>query len=106
MGSGDMLTGRLLPYYVGGKGLVIGVLYQWFKPDLANPMGLLLAGLLASVGLLCMVIEYFVVEIFPYSIGPELASLPGNLLQAGASLVLGLLLVLALHRSSFDPKIP
>ena len=83
-----------------------GWLYQWFKPDLAKPMGLLLAGLLASVGLLCMVIEYFVVEIFLYSIGPELASLPGNLLQAGASLVLGLLLVLALHRSSFDPKTP
>ena len=54
-------------------------------------MGLLLAGLLASVGLLCMVIEYFVVEIFFYSIGPALASLPGNLLQAGASLVVGLL---------------
>ncbi len=55
-------------------------------------MGLLLAGLLASVGLLCMEIEYFVVKIFFYSIGPALASLPGNLLQAGASLVLGLFL--------------
>jgi uncharacterized membrane protein len=76
----------------GGEGLVIGVLYQWLKPDLAKPMGLLLAGLLASVGLLCMVIEYFVVKIFFYSISPALASLPGNLLQAGASLVLGLLL--------------
>ena len=82
------------------------MLYQWFNPDLAKPMGLLLAGLLASVGLLCMVVEYFVVEIFLYSIGLELASLPRNLLQAGASLVLGLLLVLALHRSSFDPKTP
>ena len=90
----------------GGEGLVIGVLYQWFKPDSAEPMGILLAGLLASVGLLCMVIGYFVVEIFLYSMGPALASLPGNLLQAGASLVLGLLLVLALHRSSFDPKTP
>ena len=76
----------------GGEGLVIGVLHQWFKPDLAKPMGLLLAGLLASVGLLCMVIEYFVVEIFFFSIGPAWASLPGNLLQAGASLVLGLFL--------------
>ena len=68
------------------------MLYQWFKPDLAKPMGLLLAGLLASVGLLCMVVEYFVVEIFFFSIGPAWASLPGNLLQAGASLVLGLFL--------------
>ena len=76
----------------GGEGLVIGVLYQWFKPDLAKPMGLLLAGLLASVGLLCMVIAYFVVELFFYSVGPALARLPGHLLQAGASLVLGLFL--------------
>ncbi len=89
-----------------GEGLVIGVLYQWLKPDLAKPMGLLLAGLLALVGLLCMVIGYFFVEIFFYSIGPALASLPGNLLQAGASLVLGLLLFLALHRNGFDPKSP
>ena len=69
-------------------------------------MGLLLACLLALVGLRCMVIGYFFVEIFFYNIRPALASLSGILLQAGASLVLGLLLFSALHRNGCDPKNP
>ena len=88
----------------GFEGLVIGLLCQWFKPDLTRRLGLLLAGGLALVGLLCMVVGYFAVELFLYSLAPALASLPGNLLQAGASLVLGLLLALALYRGRFIPK--
>ena len=68
------------------------------------PFTLLIKGIeglligLAAVGLLWMVAGYFSVELWLYSLGPALASLPGNLLQAGASLVLGLPLALALRR--------
>jgi uncharacterized membrane protein len=90
----------------GVEGLVIGILCQWLKPDLNKQIGLMVAIGSASVGLFCMVTGYFVVELMLYSLGPAMASLPGNFLQAGASLVLGLLLVLALRRSRFDLKRP
>lgn len=88
----------------GVEGLVIGALCQWAKPDLGRLRGRLIAGGLAGVGLLWMVVGYFLVELLLYSLGPALASLPGNLLQAVASLVLGLPLALTLRR--LDLKSP
>ena len=88
----------------GGEGLLIGVLCRWFKPDLDRPFGVLMGGGIAAVGLFWMVAGYFAVELFLYSLGPALASLPGNLFQAGASLVLGLLLALLLRRTRFALK--
>ena len=88
----------------GVEGLVIGALCQWVKPDLGRLRGRLIAGGLAGVGLLWMVVGYFLVELLLYSLGPALASLPGNLLQAVASLVLGLPLALTLRR--LDLKSP
>tara|TARA_B100000530_G_scaffold298194_1_gene217861 strand:+ start:117 stop:317 length:201 start_codon:yes stop_codon:yes gene_type:complete len=60
----------------------------------------------ASVGLFCMVTGAFVVGLMLYSLGPAMASLHWNFQQAGASLVLWLLLVLALRSSRFDLKRP
>ena len=88
----------------GIEGLFIGGLCQWFKPDLDKLIGLWGAGGLAALGLLWMVAGYFSVELFLYGLGPALASLPGNLVQAGVSLVLGLPLALALRRGGVDLK--
>ena len=67
--------------------------------DLRRLAGLVWGSGIALIGTGWMVGGYFLVEWYLYSLGPALASLPGNLLQAGASLVCGVPLAAALQRS-------
>jgi len=46
-----------------------------------------------------MVAGYFLLEYYLYSLGPALVSLPGNILQAVASLACGLPLTAIVRRS-------
>jgi uncharacterized membrane protein len=83
----------------GIEGWAIGSLAEILKVDMRCLQGLVLGGVLAAGGLAWMVGGYFLVEWYLYSLGPALASLPGNALQAAASLVVGLPLATALQRS-------
>jgi uncharacterized membrane protein len=82
----------------GFEGLFIGAVALRLKIDLRRPVGLALGGLIGLVGTGCMVSGYFLVEYYLYSLGPALASLPGNGIQALASLICGLPLAAALKR--------
>ena len=83
----------------GLEGVLIGLGARSFGVDLRRPMGLLVGGAVAVVGTGWMVSGYFLVEWHLYSLGPALASLPGNVLQAAVGLVCGLPLATALQRS-------
>ena len=83
----------------GLEGLLVGQGAAWLGVDLGRMPGLVAATGVAVLGVAWMVAGYFLVEWFLYSPGPALASLPGNAVQAGASLVCGLPLAAALHRS-------
>jgi uncharacterized membrane protein len=89
----------------GIEGWLIGLGATRFAVDLRRPVGLLAGTGIALVGLVWMVGGYFLVERYLYSLGPALASLPGNTLQAAASLVCGMPLAAALQRQ-FHPKNP
>ena len=88
----------------GLEGLLIGLGARSFGVDLRRPMGLLVGGILALVGTGWMVSGYFLVEWHLYSLGPALASMPGNALQAAVSLVCGLPLAGALQRSGLGHR--
>ena len=67
--------------------------------DLRRVSGLALGTGIALVGTAWMVGGYFLVEWYLYSLVPAFASLPGNILQAAASLICGVPLAAALQRS-------
>jgi len=82
----------------GLEGLVMGALARALRVNLRRPGGVLLAGAIGLLGVTWMVLGYFLVEWHLYSLPPALASLAGNMAQAGVSLVCGLPLAVALHR--------
>ena len=77
----------------------MGTCGQWLDVDLQRLKGLLVTGGIACMGLGWMVADYFLVEYYLYSLGPALVSLPGNILQAVASLACGLPLTAIVRRS-------
>lgn len=83
----------------GLEGLLIGLGATLLGVDLRRVSGLVLGTGIALVGTAWMVGGYFLVEWHLYSLVPALASLPGNILQAAASLVCGVPLAVALQRS-------
>lgn len=83
----------------GAEGWIMGTCGQWLDVDLQRLKGLLLTGGIACMGLGWMVAGYFLVEYYLYSLGPALVSLPGNILQAVASLACGLPLTAIVRRS-------
>ena len=83
----------------GIEGALIGLLGARFSVQLDRPVEFLLAGAVAATGLAWMVFGYFAVEVCLYSLVPALASLPGNVVQAVASLGAGLPLAAVLRRS-------
>jgi uncharacterized membrane protein len=86
----------------GFEGAIVGLL---FRRELVSTLAKLLAVGAATVGVTCMFIGYFLVEWMLYGPGPALASVPGNLVQAGSGVVLGLLLALALQRSGLSRSV-
>ena len=83
----------------GLEGFMIGWCARRLGVELRRGPGWVLAGGIALVGVAWMVVGYFLVEWYLYSLGPALGSLPGNAVQAAASLVAGLPLAAALQRS-------
>lgn len=73
----------------GLEGFLAGWLFVRFKRAT-----LLVAGLSAAI----MVVGYFLVGILYYGFGPALASLPGDLLQGGVSVILCLVLLPSLRK--------
>ena len=82
----------------GGEGVLVGFLGGRTTIHLATLTNLAVAAALTVPGLAWMVGGYFTVEFFLYSLGPALASLPGNGLQAVVSLACGLPLAALLRR--------
>jgi uncharacterized membrane protein len=83
----------------GLEGWMVGAWASRLRPDLQRFTGLAIAAGLGAVGLAWMVVGYFLVEWWLYSLGPALGSLLGNAVQAAASLVAGLPLAAALQRT-------
>jgi uncharacterized membrane protein len=83
----------------GVEGLVAGALFRRLGGTLERPLGVA-AGLLTLIlagG--WMVLGYFLVETQLYGWGPALASVPGNVVQAGASVAIGLPVAVALWKA-------
>jgi len=78
----------------GTEGAVTGLLC---RP--AGPRKVLRALLSVIAGGLCMVTGYFAVETFLYGLGPAVAGVPGNGLQAVGGILVGLPAASALVRS-------
>ncbi|MEW6750821.1 MAG: ECF transporter S component [Candidatus Latescibacterota bacterium] len=83
----------------GAEGWLVGGLARRLRVDLGRPQGVVLALVLAVVGTAWMVAGYLLTEWHLYSIGPALASLPGNAVQAAASIAVGVPLAIALRRT-------
>ena len=82
----------------GLEGLLVGALAGVLRPDLRRPGGVALAAGAGLLGVSWMVAGYFLVEWQLYSMVPALASLAGNSVQAGVSLLCGVPLAVALAR--------
>jgi len=87
----------------GLEGLLIGALARWLRLDLRRLAGYAAAAAVSLVGVAWMVFGYFLVEWQLFSLAPALASLLGNVAQAGVSLLCGVPLARALHRSGLGP---
>jgi uncharacterized membrane protein len=83
----------------GLEGMIAGALFRRFGRTLGRASGVALAlpALVIAGG--WMVLGYFLVETQLYGWGPASASAPGNVVQAGASVALGLPVAAALWRA-------
>ena len=115
--AGALLSGGRVGGLAGGLGSALADLYggytHWvpFTLVIKGVEGLLIGWLgarpgvgwlfrigIAGLGMIWMVLGYFLVECYFYGTGPALLSLWGNALQGTASLVCGLPLAAALQR--------
>ncbi len=89
----------------GLEGGLVGGLAGRFRPNLRRPAGLVLGGALALLAVSWMVAGYFAAECWLYSLGPAVASVPGNVAQALAGLAGGVPLAAALQgRVGLTPR--
>lgn len=83
----------------GVEGLVVGGLFGRFGRTLERPGGVAAALLTLVLAGGWMVLGYFLVETQLYGWGPASASAPGNVVQAGASVAVGLPVAVALWKA-------
>ncbi len=83
----------------GVEGLVAGALFGRFGRTLERPLGVAAALLTLILAGGWMALGYFLVETQLYGWGPASASAIGNLVQAGASVAIGLPVAMALRRA-------
>lgn len=105
----DIITGYplwMITLVIKGiEGVVAGGLFGWFGRALWRPSGVavgLLALILAGGW---MVLGYFLVEMKLYGWGPASASAVGNLVQAGASVAIGLPAAVALRKAGVKGEV-
>ena len=87
----------------GLEGVVVGLL---FRGSLLTGRRILLGCLAASAGGAWMVSGYFLTESFLYGWQPAVATIPGNAVQAVASLLVGIPVAAALARAGIGRQKP
>ena len=101
-GLGTALADLLGPYAVwapislvvhGLQGLLVGLIVQ------SRPRSILLQVLGGIVGMIMMVGGYLLAGLFIEGVGPALTEVPGNLIQGGTGVVLGILVSIAVIRA-------
>ena len=92
------------PFTLVIKGIKGGIVGWLFRRAEWGPVGTMWAGVCALLGGLWMVGGYFLVETMVYGWQPALVALPGNLFQAGGSLVAGVSAAAALARAGFPGR--